>query len=112
MDIGSHSLLILLAAYLLLYHISLSIYRLYFHPLAKVPGPRLAAITSLWYAYQIKKSQLLLQSREFHAKYGPAVRIGPNEVQFDSKEAFQAIYGLSVHPLQHLQPRESNCSSL
>lgn len=112
MDIGSHSLLILLAAYLLLYPISLSIYRLYFHPLAKVPGPRLAAITSLWYACQIKKSQLLLQSRELHDKYGPAVRIGPNEVQFDSKEAFQAIYGLSVHPLQHLQPRESNCSSL
>ena len=82
-----------LAACLLVFPLSLAVYRLYFHPLASVPGPRLAAITRLWYAYQVSQSRLLLQSRELHDKYGPVVRIAPNEVQFDSKEALQAIYG-------------------
>ncbi|KAI2628740.1 cytochrome P450 [Hypoxylon sp. NC1633] len=77
---------------LTLFLTSLIIYRLYLHPLAKVPGPRLAAITSLWYVYHVKKSRMLVFNRELHKKYGPAVRITPNEVSFDSKEAFQAIY--------------------
>ncbi|RYP17484.1 hypothetical protein DL767_010009 [Monosporascus sp. MG133] len=82
-----------LAAYLLIFPVSLALYRLCFHPLSKVPGPRLAAITPLWYAYHIRRSRLLLLGQELHDKYGPAVRIAPNEVQFNSKEAFQAIYG-------------------
>ncbi|RYP86137.1 hypothetical protein DL769_000815 [Monosporascus sp. CRB-8-3] len=82
-----------LAAYLLIFPASLAVYRLCFHPLSKIPGPRLAAITPLWYAYHIRRSRLLLLGQELHNKYGPAVRIAPNEVQFNSKEAFQAIYG-------------------
>lgn len=81
-----------LAAYLLLLPISLAIYRLYLHPLARIPGPRLAAITSLWYVNQTRKGRMLVVYRDLHKKYGPAVRISPNEVSFDSKEAFQAIY--------------------
>ncbi|RYP71160.1 hypothetical protein DL771_004960 [Monosporascus sp. 5C6A] len=83
----------LLAAFLLILPVSLAVYRLRFHPLSKIPGPRLAAITPLWYAYHIRKSRLWLLGQELHDKYGPAVRIAPNEVQFNSKEAFQAIYG-------------------
>ncbi|KAF4961677.1 hypothetical protein FGADI_40 [Fusarium gaditjirri] len=30
--------------------------------------------------------------RTLHRKYGPVVRVGPNEVWFNSKEAFHAIY--------------------
>lgn len=30
--------------------------------------------------------------RTLHRRYGPVVRVGPHEVWFDSKEAFQAIY--------------------
>lgn len=95
MDVWCHSQPVFLAVYLLIFSpLSLVIYRLYFHPLARVPGPRLAAITRLWYAYHVKKSRFLLKGRELHDKYGPVVRIGPNEVEFDSKEAFQAIYGM------------------
>ncbi|KAI1766934.1 cytochrome P450 [Hypoxylon sp. FL1150] len=87
-----HSPYVFLAAYFSLLPISLVIYRLYFHPLAKVPGPRLAAITSLWYVYQVRQGRTLVLYRDLHKKYGPAVRISPGEVSFDSKEAFQAIY--------------------
>lgn len=90
------SYIVVLAIFLPIFPVSLVIYRLFFHPLAKVPGPRLAAVTSLWYASQVSKSRMFLQSRELHDKYGPAVRIGPNEVQFDSREAFQAIYGMAL----------------
>ncbi|KAI1777511.1 cytochrome P450 [Hypoxylon cercidicola] len=83
---------VFLAAYFSLLPISLVIYRLYLHPLAKVPGPKLAAITSLWYVYQVRQGKMLVLYRDLHKKYGPAVRISPNEVSFDSKEAFQAIY--------------------
>ncbi|KAI1141491.1 cytochrome P450 [Hypoxylon sp. FL0543] len=81
-----------LAVYLSLLPISLVVYRLYLHPLAKIPGPRLAAITSLWYVNHIRKGQMQVLYRDLHNKYGPVVRISPNEVSFDSKDAFQAIY--------------------
>ena len=30
--------------------------------------------------------------RTLHEKYGPVVRVGPNEVWFNSRDAFKAIY--------------------
>lgn len=33
------------------YYTARAIYNVYFHPLAKYPGPRLAAMTDLWWAY-------------------------------------------------------------
>lgn len=65
-------------------------YRLLFHPLAALPGPKLAAISSWWQIRKIiieKPYELAL-----HDKYGPIVRIAPNEVVCNSKEAFEVIY--------------------
>lgn len=70
---------------------SLVIYRL-FHPLAKVPGPRLAAISNVWYAYHARNGDMLRLGKTLHRKYGHAVRVGPNEIWFDNKEAFAQIY--------------------
>ncbi|KAM3420893.1 hypothetical protein BST61_g4128 [Cercospora zeina] len=71
---------------------SLAIYRLFFHPLAKVPGPTLAAISNVWYAYHARNGHMLRLGKTLHRRYGPAVRVGPNEIWFDSKEAFAKIY--------------------
>ena len=48
------------------------IYRLYFHPLAKFPGPRLAAAT-LWYEFFydcILYGQYTFKIGRMHEKYG------------------------------------------
>jgi hypothetical protein len=60
--------------------------------LASIPGPRFAAVSRLWYTYQVRNGRLLQLAKTLHKKYGPAVRVGPNEVWFDSQEAFRMIY--------------------
>jgi hypothetical protein len=51
---------------------SVIIYRLYIHPLAKVPGPRLAAITWLYQTYYsfVGGSRFYLQIEKLHEIYG------------------------------------------
>ncbi|EXL97115.1 cytochrome P450 [Fusarium oxysporum II5] len=72
--------------------ITIAIYRVSFHPLARIPGPRLAAISSFWHAYNARMGRMAYLGKTLHRKYGPVVRVGPNEVWFNSKEAFHAIY--------------------
>ena len=70
----------------------LATYRITLHPLARIPGPRLAALSSIWHARNVTKGNMAILGRTLHAKYGHAVRVGPNEVWFDTKEAFDQIY--------------------
>jgi len=67
-------------------------YHLYFHRLAKVPGPRIAALTRLYLVYHIRFSNMLDVTVKLHRKYGSSVRIAPNEVSFDNAEASKKIY--------------------
>lgn len=65
-----------------LYVILLYTYRLTLHPLAKYPGPPLAAM-SLWYEFYYDfflRGQYLFRIRDMHAKYGHIVRITPDEL--------------------------------
>lgn len=75
-----------------------TLYRVKLHPLASVPGPRLAAVTSLWYIYHVRNGQMFNLAKTLHKRYGPAVRVRPNEVWFDSEEAFKVIYSKTCRP--------------
>lgn len=73
------------------------IQRLYLHPLARVPGPKLAALTG-WYeayydlAHEGVGGQMTFHIRELHKEYGPIIRINPNSVHIDDPNYFSTIY--------------------
>ena len=80
-----HPVLGLFGLSLCLYLLGLAIYRLFLHPLASVPGPKLAAL-SLWYEFYydcIHAGKMSSKVSEMHAHYGPVVRISPNHVHID-----------------------------
>ncbi|CAI7658254.1 unnamed protein product [Penicillium bialowiezense] len=82
---------------LILYSIALVVYRLFFHPLTKYPGPRLAAITH-WYAACIAwRGDLHIKSREWHDRYGDIVRFAPNGLTFNTDTGMDAIYGVRAN---------------
>lgn len=81
------------------------VYRLTLHPLAGIPGPRLAAVSNIWYARRIASGRLARLGVELHAKYGDVVRVGPNEVWFNTREAFDQIYGMRQPRLPIMQER-------
>lgn len=57
----------------LLYFALRSIYRLYFHPLSKFPGPKLAAISSGYEFYYnvIRGGMFIWEVERMHKVYGP-----------------------------------------
>ncbi|KAK5168178.1 uncharacterized protein LTR77_006746 [Saxophila tyrrhenica] len=70
------------------------IYTRFFHPLAKFPGPFAASVTRWWYVREVGKGNFDKTHRKLHARYGPIVRIAPNEVTISDASAVQTIYGI------------------
>lgn len=54
------------------YLVAGGIYRLYFHPLAKFPGPKIAALTGWYECYHdlFRHGMLIWKLQELHDKYG------------------------------------------
>jgi hypothetical protein len=77
MDIGAWLFRLLVSACLLqiIYLVGLAVYRLYLSPLARYPGPKLAALTN-WYEFcydVILQGKFTFHIRELHKKYGLAL---------------------------------------
>ena len=95
---------------IILYLTSKVLWRLYFSPLSKYPGPKLFAATSLVNTYYVFKATRVYKVAELHNKYGPVssprtcpsirqlirtqvVRIGPNELSYIDERVWKDIYG-------------------
>ncbi|EEP81221.1 predicted protein [Uncinocarpus reesii 1704] len=79
------------------YVVGVVVYRLYFSPLARFPGPKLAAAT-LWYEFYydvILKGQYTFKIKDLHQKYGPIIRISPYELHINDPEYYSTLYSHS-----------------
>jgi hypothetical protein len=48
-----------------------AIYNIYFHPLAKFPGPKLAVVSNIFYARTVVSGNSVKIMTALHEKYGP-----------------------------------------
>ncbi|OJD29667.1 cytochrome p450 family protein [Diplodia corticola] len=69
------------------------VYRRYFSPLAKYPGPFWASVTDLWLVWLHFQPDHHHRLVKLHNQYGPVVRLKPNKLSISSPEAFRIIYG-------------------
>ncbi|KXJ87451.1 cytochrome P450 [Microdochium bolleyi] len=82
-----------LALAMLVYAIAQCFYRIFLHPLSKVPGPWHYSITSLFFMRHKVRGDWDHHLKTLHDKYGPAVRYTANSVSFISADAWGTIYG-------------------
>ncbi|KAG6365865.1 hypothetical protein INS49_000041 [Diaporthe citri] len=73
---------------------SLVFHRLFLHPLAKYPGPKLAAITRWYECYYdvIQNGQNTFKIKELHEEYGPIIRISPHELHLNDPYFYSTLY--------------------
>lgn len=63
----------------------------YLSPLRHYPGPYLASCSRAWKFFSVARGQTHLEHIALHRRYGPIVRIAPNEVSLSSPEAARAL---------------------
>ncbi|OAL31574.1 hypothetical protein AYO22_01166 [Fonsecaea multimorphosa] len=74
--------------------IGLCVNRVYFSPVAHVPGPLLAKV-SYWYEFYydvVQRGQYVFKIKKLHEYYGPIVRINPAEVHIADPDFYNVIY--------------------
>ncbi|KAI0595140.1 trichodiene oxygenase [Biscogniauxia sp. FL1348] len=82
------------AVAVVVYYASLVFYRLYLHPLAKFPGPKIAAISRWYEAYYdlILDGQYTFKIEKMHKQYGPIIRISPYELHINDPLYFEKLF--------------------
>jgi hypothetical protein len=73
------------------------LYRLFFHPLAGIPGPFLARCSTLWQNHHYLRGYWHDDIRVLHEKYGPVVRISRYKASFVDADASKRIYDIKIH---------------
>jgi cytochrome P450 len=66
-------------------------YNLWFHPLAKYPGPTWNSFSHLPVSYQLLRGTYPFYVNALHERYGDVVRIRPNALSFSSSQAAKDI---------------------
>ncbi|KAI0894774.1 cytochrome P450 ClCP1 [Annulohypoxylon nitens] len=68
-------------------------YNAFLHPLRSYPGPLLWRLFPVFRYIRLWQGDLPFYMRKLHAKYGPVVRITPNELAYCDPQAWKDIYG-------------------
>ncbi|KAI4253284.1 MAG: hypothetical protein LQ352_003781 [Teloschistes flavicans] len=109
-DVPINLTCISLLAVWLVWMVGLVVYRFYLHPLADFPGPRLA-IATYWYEFYFdvfKGAQYTWKLSELHERYGPVIRLNPDELHINDPEYFDKAYlGMKGHVQKPLRAAES-----
>ncbi|RWA09367.1 hypothetical protein EKO27_g5733 [Xylaria grammica] len=103
-------IILLVTTYTILYTLTLAIYRLFLSPLASFPGPFLAKITH-WYEFYynvVHAGKYYEKIRELHDKYGPVVRVTPDEIHINEPSAYNDIFVVGATRKTNAYPRFSN----
>ncbi|KAL4950976.1 cytochrome P450 [Aspergillus filifer] len=82
------------SALIVVYCLGIYIQRLIFSPIARFPGPRVAALT-FWYEFYydvVKRGQYFRQIEKMHQQYGPIVRINPFELHVQDPDFYPVLY--------------------
>jgi len=69
----------------------------YASPLRRYPGPVLASVSRLWKVLSTASGHTHLDHIALHKRYGPIVRIAPNEVSIASPDAARLILSPGKH---------------
>ncbi|KIW28417.1 uncharacterized protein PV07_08084 [Cladophialophora immunda] len=88
--------------------LGLCVNRVYFSPLAHIPGPLLAKV-SYWYEFYydvVLRGQYTFKIQKLHERYGPIVRINPAEVHFADPDFYDVIYAGPAAPAAQKQKRD------
>ncbi|EDO00491.1 hypothetical protein SS1G_14361 [Sclerotinia sclerotiorum 1980 UF-70] len=93
-DISQINVVAILGSSILVYCILGVVYRLYFHPLSKFPGPKLPAATqwSEFYYECLQSGQYFIKIAQWHEHYGPIIRIGPSELHIDDPDYYNTLF--------------------
>lgn len=74
---------------------SLIMYRAFFNPLNRLPGPFGARISNFWFSVQLlRKQDSHKKLLALHETYGDVVRIGASDLSITNPRAVHKIYGL------------------
>ncbi|TID27444.1 putative secreted glycosidase [Venturia nashicola] len=84
-------------SFAVLYNIAIGIYNVYFHPLSKFPGPKLAAAFKLYEAFYTVRGQSHKMFAKLHERYGEVVRYSPDSLSIINETAWHDIY-MARHP--------------
>ncbi|KAL0256814.1 hypothetical protein SLS55_007623 [Diplodia seriata] len=76
------------------YSLYLTVYRLFLSPIARFPGPKLAAWT-YWYEFWydvVAEPEYTFKISRLHKEYGPIIRINPDEIHIADPDFYDTVY--------------------
>ncbi|KAF5867749.1 putative benzoate 4-monooxygenase cytochrome p450 protein [Botrytis fragariae] len=95
--LDAQSIIFFVPTTLFFYFIGLAIYRLWFHPLSKIPGPRLMAMIDIINQWRTNVDGTFIHEvSQLHKQFGPLVRIGPDRIAVDGSIGFPEVYSLKA----------------